>query len=308
MARTFLSLVQQACNEIGIPEPQFLIGNLSAMERQLVSLANREGKEFSAISNKNGGWQNLHKEYTFNTQVINTTATTTAGSNVVTVPSTVGITEKTWGISGNGFPANTMIVSVDGATQLTVSQPCSVSQSGEPVVIGRAAYDIPADFEYFVYRTFWDNQYKWELLGPITPQEKQVLRYGVIASGPRSKFYIRQNKLWLDPIPASEFMIAYDYYSNNWCQSSTGTPRKMWGADDDVYLLDEECFIQGLKWRFLRSKGMDYGAEYEQYMEDCQRTISRDGGSRDLSINGGRTDVRFIDGGNIPDSGFGQKV
>ena len=61
MPRTFLELIQQACNEIGIPAPQSLIGNQNSTEQQLIALANREAKEFSAVANKNGGWQNLHK-------------------------------------------------------------------------------------------------------------------------------------------------------------------------------------------------------------------------------------------------------
>lgn len=239
MARTLLSLVKQACNEIGIPEPQFLFGNVADQEKQLVAFANREGNEFSGVSNKNGGWQNLHKEYTF-----------------TTVP-------------------------------------------------GQADYPLPSDLEYFVEKTYWDDKYKWELVGPITAQEKQVLKYGVIASGPRPKFYIRLNKMWINPTPTDAQLIAYDYYSNNWCQSVGGLPQSEWKADTDTYLLDENCFILGLKWRFLRSKGMDYSQEKEDYDAAVQRTIARDGGSRDLPLGGNGYQVNFLNSNNIPDSGYG---
>lgn len=240
MSRTLLQMVQQAANEIGIPEPQFLFGNVADQEKQLIALSNREGKDFSAVANKNGGWQNLHKEYTFNT------------------------------------------------------------------VIGQSAYPLPDDLEYFLDKTFWDDKYKWALIGPITAQEKQILRYGVIASGPRNKFYIRQNQMYLDPVPQSVNLIAYDYYSNFWCQSATGTPQKTWMADTDTYLLDEDCFIEGLKWRFLRAKGFDYTEEYKTYSEDVNRTIARDGGTRDLPLGGAGYDVQFLNGSNVPETGFGQ--
>ena len=65
MARTLLDLIQQAADEIGIPQPSAIIGQVDDQSRQLLALANREGKDFSIMANSRGGWQNLHKEHTF---------------------------------------------------------------------------------------------------------------------------------------------------------------------------------------------------------------------------------------------------
>lgn len=240
MARTFLQLIQQAANEIGIPEPSQIIGAQDEQSKQLLALAQREGKDFSVLANKNGGWQALHNEYTFTT------------------------------------------------------------------VAAQQAYALPSDLEYFVQRTYWDDSYKWELLGPITAQEKQILKYGVIASGPRRKFYVRSNQMYLDPIPETTGdTIAYDYFSNAWCQASLGNVQTRWTADTDTYRLDEDCFIQGIKWRFLRAKGLDYTQEKADYEMDCQRVMARDGGSRDLPIAGGTYGARFLSMDNVPETGFG---
>jgi hypothetical protein len=307
MARTFLQLVQQACNEIGIPAPQSIIGNQNSSEQQLLALANREAKEFSAVANKNGGWQNLHKEYTFNTEFLNTTGNITSGSAVITgLASTTGLSAEDWGISSNGFQSGTRILSVDSPTQVTVSNPAVSSGTGVNLSFGRIAYPLPSDFEYFVDKTFWDNKYKWALIGPITAQEKQILRYGVLASGPRNKFYIRMNKMWLDPVPSESTLIAYDYYSNAPVLQTGGSYTQTWQNDDDVYVLDEDCFIQGLKWRFLRAKGLDYAEEFNSYEKDVSRTISRDGGSRDLMLNSDGYSVNFLNTWNIPDTNFGR--
>lgn len=307
MARTFLSLVQQACGEIGITQPTSLFGNENATERQIIALSNREIKEFSSVANKNGGWQNLHKEYTFNTQFLNTTGNITEGSAVITgIPSTAGLTADDWAISSIGFDNNTRIVSVNSATQITVTSPATETATGQTIDFGKIAYDMPSDFEYFVDKTFWDNKYKWALIGPITAQEKQILRYGVLASGPRNKFYIRVNKMWLDPVPTDSAIIAYDYFSNAPVLKNDGSYSSVWTDDNDVYILDEDVFIQGLKWRFLRSKGLDYEEEYQIYEKDVQRSISRDGGSRDLSLNSRGYGVQFLNGFNVPETNFGQ--
>jgi hypothetical protein len=69
MARTLLQLVQAACLEMGIPAPQFLFSSTNDQELQLLALANREGKDFSSMANKNGGWQKLRTDYSFNTVI-----------------------------------------------------------------------------------------------------------------------------------------------------------------------------------------------------------------------------------------------
>lgn len=306
MTRTLLELVQQATGEIGIPQPTSLFGNQNDTEKQLITLANREAKEFSGVANKNGGWQDLHKEYTFTTSFLSTTGDIVSGSPIVTnIPSTVGLVADTWGMSSSPFDNGTRILSVDSLTQVTLTNPANETGVGTALIFGQVAYDLPSDFEYFVDKTFWDNRYKWALIGPITAQEKQILRYGVIASGPRNKFYVRVNKMWLDPVPSEQFVIAYDYYSNAPIAASAGGNSKTWTSDLDTYLLDEDVFIQGLKWRFLRAKGLDYAEEYASYEQDVARTIGRDGGSRDLPLGGAGYNVQFLNGGNIPDTGYG---
>jgi len=306
MARTLLQLMQQAANEIGIPEPSQIVGAQDEQSKQLLALAQREGKDFSVLANKNGGWQNLHKEYTFTTTVSTQTGTTVSGSAVVTgLSDTSVLAANTYGASASGIASNAIILSIDSPTQVTLDQVATASGTVS-IIFGKIAYPLPSDFEYFVQRTWWDNTYKCELLGPITAQEKQILKYGIIASGPRSKFYIRNNLMYLNPMPAVDgSLFAYDYFSNAWCQSSGGTAQQIWAADTDTYKLDEDCFIQGIKWRFLRAKGLDYTEERQSYEMDCQRAMSRDAGNRDLPIAGGTYGARFLNDDNIPETGFG---
>jgi hypothetical protein len=307
MPRTFLQLIQQAANEIGIPEPSQIIGAQDEQSKQLLALSQREGKDFSNLANKNGGWQNLHQEYSFTTFASTQTGTLVSGSAIITgLSDTSVLAADTFGALADGVTSGSIIVSIDSPTQVTINQAATASGSVS-IVFGQIAYPLPSDFEYFVQRTFWDNTYKWELLGPITAQEKQILKYGIIASGPRSKFYVRENLMYLNPMPEiSGQLFAYDYFSNAWCQSSGGAVQSLWNADTDTYRLDEDCFIQGIKWRFLRAKGLDYAQEKVDYEDDCMRVMGRDGGSRDLPIAGGTYGARFLNDLNIPETGFGQ--
>lgn len=308
MSRTFLQLVQQAADELGIPQPSQVIGASDDQSRQLLALAQREGTEFSECANSRGGWQNLHKEYVFFTQVnSSTTGDITSGSpSITSIGSLSGVTAETWFVSGTGLPNNAKVAVVDSGTAVTIDRNCTATTTGVTLTFSQAAYSLPSDFQYFAQRTQWDGSYNWELLGPITAQEKGVLRYGITPAGPRRRFYVRSNKLYLDPAPSTDNeAIAFDYYSNYWCESSGGTAQARWTADTDVYKLDEQCFILGLKWRWLRAKGLDYTEEFNTYEETKQAALSRDGGNRDLPLNATQG-VRFLSYENIPDTGYGE--
>ena len=61
MARTLLDLIQQAADEIGIPQcrPLLLVKLTINQDNSLPLQIVREG--FSIMANSRGGWQNLHK-------------------------------------------------------------------------------------------------------------------------------------------------------------------------------------------------------------------------------------------------------
>jgi hypothetical protein len=308
MARTLLQLVQQACSEINIPQPQSLISSTDDQSIQLLALANREGKDFSQLANKNGGWQELYKEYTFLTQANNNLfGDVVNGSAVITnIPDTGGIIAGTWAVSGLGIPSAAVIQSVDSSSQITLNIPCTETASATPLMFGQIAYPMPVDFDYFIAQTFWDGSYRWQLLGPLEAQEKNVIKYGISPVGPRRRFWIRLNTMFLNPIPTNNTdVIAFDYFSSSWCQSGSGLPQTIWTADTDTYVLDEECFIQGMKWRFLRAKGLDFNQEYDDYSKVTGRVMARNGGPRDLAINTQSVRLRLLSDANIPDTNFG---
>lgn len=309
VALTFLALVQEAANELGIPEPSQIIGAQDDQSKQLLALSIREGKQFSQMANKNGGWNKLHKEYKFQTNgYTGFTGNTTSGSAVITgLSSTTGIVAG-MAITASNFVGRVLVVSVDSSTQVTVDSNANATSTGISMSFGYDAYDLPSDLEYFCTKTFWDGSYRWQLLGPLEAQEKNVIRYGISPVGPRRRFWILNNKMFINPTPTNTTdTIAYDYFSNAWCASSGGTAQTKWAADTDTYLLDEDCFVLGLKWRFLRSKGLNYDQEFRDYQDQCNRVMARDGAGRDLPLNAQATSINLLNSTNTPDTGFGSQ-
>ena len=60
---TFLSMMENVSDELGLPRITAVIGSTRTDVRQLVALANREGKELA----RRFDWQKLHKEFTHTT-------------------------------------------------------------------------------------------------------------------------------------------------------------------------------------------------------------------------------------------------
>lgn len=303
---TLLGLIDQACGELGLLQPTTIVGNTDNQAIQLLALAQREGKEFSALANGNGGWEEMRLQKSFNTAGVGgLTGNTTISSAVVTgISSTASITAGMVA-TGTGIPSETLVVSVDSATQVTLGTAATATATGIGLSFGTQSYSLPTDFAYFMTQTFWDRNYRWQLMGPLDAQEWQVLKSGISPTGPRRRFRIMGNLFYLDPVPAEVTTIVYEYYSNAWCQSNAGVAQSKWAADTDYYTLDDDCFILGLKWRFLRAKGLDYEEEYTAYVNACQRTLSRNGGTRNLPLNATSGATRLLGYNNVPDTGFG---
>lgn len=113
------------------------------------------------------------------------------------------------------------------------------------LVAGQDSYALPADFDRALFRTHWDRANKWELAGPLTAEEWQAYKSGIVSTGfPRKRFRVMSNTLkqfFIDPVPsASEagHIIAFEY------QSSQAVVPTTWQANK--YLSDSyHCFYNG---------------------------------------------------------------
>jgi hypothetical protein len=170
---------------------------------------------------------------------------------------------------------------------------------------GQDTYTFPTDLQYLIPSTGWSRSFRWQLLGPLEAQEWQVLKSGISPTGPRTRYRIMGGSIVFDPVPSSAQSIAFEYYSNNWCQSAAGVSQSRFQADTDVFLLPDDILLLAVKWRFLRAKGMDYGQESADYQAALQRALSRAGSARSLPLNAQSRGIGLLSNANVPDTGFG---
>lgn len=173
---------------------------------------------------------------------------------------------------------------------------------------GVGSYAFPTDYDRQINRTQWDRDNHWPLIGPMSPQEYQWRVSGITVSTPRRRWRIKGSsaaEFYMYPVPtasdAGKIMV-YEYISKNWCQSSGGTGQTAWAADTDTGVIGENLMGMGIKWRFLKAKGLNYDEEFREYESACDRDFAQAGGGMTLSISNrstvvvGLTPLNVLDG------------
>lgn len=60
-----------------------------------------------------------------------------------------------------------------------------------------------------------------------------------------------------------------------WLRATDGTPRAIPQADSDLILFDPRLAISGLKFRFLKAKGLEFGEEMRDFTAVMNRVASK---------------------------------
>lgn len=138
---------------------------------------------------------------------------------------------------------------------------------------------LASDYDRHVPETFFNRTQKRPVFGPISPQDWQFAQ-SIVATTIIESFRLRGGSLLLTPIPNGTDSYAYEYISNQWCQSNTSTAQSAWAADTDTGILPEELMTQGVIWRFLKAKGFDYAEAFRTYEMSKARWQTKDGGGK----------------------------
>lgn len=143
-----------------------------------------------------------------------------------------------------------------------------------------------------VNETIWNRDTQQPIYGPLSRKQWQSQK-ALSLSGPFPQYRIRENTLRMYPVPTANQNCYFEYVSSCWIQATGGGAfRVNAGADTDVILLNEDCFMAGLEWRWLRKKGLSYSEEFASYEALVKYELGNDGTKRTLLMDGGDNRVR----------------
>lgn len=162
---------------------------------------------------------------------------------------------------------------------------------------------VPSDWDRFVANSFFNRSQQRSVIGPITPQQWQAIQAQPQLNRVFLAFIERSGEFLVTPTPAAGQTIAYEYVTKDWVYSDDPVPvtRSDYEADSDTSFLDEKIIILGLRWRFLKSKGLDYAEDFRTYMTQREQRQARDGGNGMITTTG---DGQFLLSPNLPVGSF----
>ncbi|OJW29862.1 MAG: hypothetical protein BGO51_06175 [Rhodospirillales bacterium 69-11] len=183
-----------------------------------------------------------------------------------------------------------------------------------PTVVDQAEYDLPGDFDHLVINTVWDRSQLTPVRGPISPAMWQTIKSGLIGNGIYFRRYrivrgvnMAVRKFVIDPTPGTSGAdLVFEYISNAWVSLNDGSSICTRVTNDtDFPLLDATLMRLGLKWRFLRAKGLPFTTELNEHNEMLDKISGRDRPEPGASLVGPGLVQRFLGYLNIPETGYG---
>ena len=161
------------------------------------------------------------------------------------------------------------------------------------------------DFDHFIDNTIWDRTLTRPVVGPISPQLYEAWKARPVLTSVVFGYIIRGNDFMTAPNPPAGDSVHYEYISQ-FAVYSNGTAvtpdQQTFLVDADTCIFPTNLIQQGLRWRFLRAKGLSYEQEYADWINIVQIEISRSGGMPTLSMAGSYND--WLSGPYVPSFNF----
>jgi len=186
------------------------------------------------------------------------------------------------------------------------------------VTSGTGTYAVPSDYSRLVDGTMWDDTNRWEMIGPVSSKEWELLTRGIIISTPRKVWrlvgetdgaYSGATAFYVEilPVPSnSTDQFSYEYITTGYARRSADASVGTFDHDDDLPILPEQLFILGLIWRWKSAKGLPYAEERENYDRALELAIANDKSARVLQLSTPRwIGPRLLNWQNVPETGFG---
>jgi len=112
-------------------------------------------------------------------------------------------------------------------------------------------YDMPDDFRAFVADTTFVDSYLFGVDMRTRPQLWHYLQVNTTGTGPRYRMRVIGNKIQVYQ-PQANDQITFEYLTDHPVESASGTSKKSFTADDDVWRLDDDLLTMDLVWRYKK--------------------------------------------------------
>lgn len=161
----------------------------------------------------------------------------------------------------------------------------------------------PYGFKYVILNSLYDRTERRPLFGPRNAprwQEAEALPQ----TGPFYSFRLWQGNFYLQPAPPASHEIAFEYASDMAIlgPASATDWKKRFSDDGDIFQLDDDLLLMGLRWKWRREQGLSYSQEKDDFEAQLTQAIGTEPTKGEVNLEGGNNgDIRpgiFVPLGN----------
>lgn len=286
---TIKEIINQVQSELGLAQSANIIGSSDNMTAQFLSLLERTALEVKDRAD----WQELSGQVSYTMFATTLAGTTVAGLSTITGIASTATLRPGFTVNGSAFNSSTTaqgtnvrIVSVDSATQVTVSRAADNSATAADFVFAQDRYSLPGDFDHSLYDTFWQQSQRWKMIGPLTPAEWELRKNGIVAAYPIKRFRIfgkQDAKLSIDAPPLTSdngAMFVFEYLSRNifrpagWVASQSYNAGSYCSLDGNIYSTTTGGTSGMVSPRHTSGSASDGGVTWTYYSDPYDRALA----------------------------------
>lgn len=129
----------------------------------------------------------------------------------------------------------------------------------------------PTSFRYIINDTTWDRSTRLPLF-PVDVTDWQAIK-ATISSVQPYRYLLQGGHFYVTPVPAAGLTWAWSYMSSAWILNGSSKVR-YFVADTDTMLLPDDLLLAGLRWRWLKEKGLEYAELFATYEKMVTQYLS----------------------------------
>lgn len=332
---SLLSICQNACNNVGVSAPASVFGNPDPSAIRLLQLARRAARSLA----KRANWSALVTEYVFEAEGSSDFAL--PGDFARMVDDTLWDRTRFWRMRGAMSPQQWQLYKSSIIGRATIERRWRIRIPSGAVAGAQTVFSIDPPLstspggEQFVFEyvsTNWCQSvatYGLDQLNPVSQgngfalgDQFQIvggtssqIATGMVAgltsggnNGIAAAEVIAPGIYTVRPsTPAGMAALTGSGTGATFAITSSTMPgvgQSDWVADTDIAILDEDLLELGVIWRLQQRLGLAYAEEKDEYENEVDKAVARDGGTAILDL-APYDRLTLIGPYNVPETGFG---
>jgi hypothetical protein len=150
------------------------------------------------------------------------------------------------------------------------------------------AFSLPDDYDRMPLKAkIHSSRWSWSTFTPARDLDQWLDEMSFSTVGAPGFWTILDGKMQIYPAMGADETAKFYYISTYIAKDSNDNPKAVINDDGDTFFLDDRLLTLGLIWRWRAQKRLEYAEDLQNFEIAIAQEISRDRGSRMITLGGG---------------------